>query len=94
MLVGFVIRLIGYAVLLGVTSRVAEALWLRDGLDGVRRLQHFHDLGLTGLLIAPVVLALFGFGRLRDVAVFCGFFLAGAALTAPFVCARVAGLPL
>jgi len=32
-------------------------------------------------LLAPIVLALIGFGRLRDLAVFIGFFLAGAALT-------------
>jgi hypothetical protein len=58
----------------------------------VRRLQHFHDLGLTGLLVAPLVLALVGtIAPLRSAAVFAGFFLAGAALTAPYVCARVAG---
>jgi hypothetical protein len=92
MFVAFVIRLIGYALLLGVTSRVMQALWTGYGLDAVGRLQHFHDLTITGLLIAPVVLAVVGFGRLHAIAVFCGFFLAGAALTAPFVCARVAGV--
>ena len=91
MFVAFVIRLVGYALLLGVTSRVMQTLWTGYGLDTVRRLQHFHDLTITGLLVAPVVLALIGFGRLQAIAVFCGFFLAGAALTAPFVCARVAG---
>ena len=38
-----------------------------------------------------VVLALIGVGPLRSLAVFAGCFLAGAALTAPWVCARVAG---
>jgi hypothetical protein len=44
------------------------------------------------MLIAPLVLALLGVGRLRPVAIFIAFFLAGAALTAPAVCARAAGL--
>lgn len=92
MFVAFVIRLVGYALLLGVTSQVMQALWTGYGLDAIGRLQHFHDLALTGLLVAPVVLALLGFGRLQAIAVFCGCFLAGAALTAPFVCARVAGV--
>ncbi|HEY0614224.1 MAG TPA: hypothetical protein VGC96_06270 [Candidatus Elarobacter sp.] len=92
MLVAFVVRLVAFALLLGVASRVMETLWSNLGLDGVRRLQHFHDLSLTALLVAPVVLALLGAGRLRAVAVFAGCYLAGAAVTAPFVCARVAGL--
>ncbi|HEX3464073.1 MAG TPA: hypothetical protein VHS78_08505 [Candidatus Elarobacter sp.] len=92
MFVAFVLRLVGYALLLGVTSRVMQSLWTGYGLDGVRRLQHFHDVTIAALLIAPVVLALLGFGRLQAVAVFCGFFLTGAALTAPFVCVRVAGV--
>ena len=92
MFVAFVIRLVGYALLLGATSRVMQAMWTANGLDEVRRLQHFHDLTVTGLLVAPVVLAIAGFGRLHAVAIFAGFFLAGAALTAPFVCARVAGV--
>lgn len=89
----FIVRLVGYALLLGVTSRFAQTLWLNDGLDSVRRLQHFHDVGITGLLVAPLVLALVGsIAPLRSLAVFAGFFLTGAALTAPFVCARVAGV--
>jgi hypothetical protein len=92
MFVAFVIRLVGYALLLGIASRVMATLWSDYGLDGVRRLQHFHDLALTALLLAPVVLALIGFGRLQALALFAGCWLAGAAITAPFVCARVAGL--
>ncbi|HEY0393967.1 MAG TPA: hypothetical protein VGD01_05685 [Candidatus Elarobacter sp.] len=92
MFVAFVIRLVGYALLLGVASRAMDALWSSEGLDGVRRLQHFHDVTLTALLVAPVVLALIGFGRLHAVAIFCACSLAGAAVTAPFVCARVAGV--
>jgi hypothetical protein len=90
---GFILRLFGYALLLQLASRAAQSMWLQDGLESVRRLQHFHDLGMTGLLVAPLVLALVGsIVPLRSLAVFAGFFLAGAALTAPFVCERVAGL--
>ena len=88
---GFFIRLVGYAFLLGLATWFSETLWSDYGLDGIAALQPFHDAGILTLRVAPLVLALAGIGRLRDVAVFAGFFLAGAALTAPFVCARVAG---
>ncbi len=91
-MVGFIVRLVFYALLLGVSSRVFQTLWDNFGLDTVGTLHSFHDKGVTGLLVAPVVLALSGVGRLRAIAVFVAFFLAGAALTAPYVCARVAGL--
>jgi len=91
MLANFIIRLVGYAVLLGVASRIAQTLWSNFGLDGIAALQPFHDAGVVALLVAPVVLALIGVGPLRSFAVFAGFYLAGAALTAPWVCARVAG---
>jgi hypothetical protein len=90
---GFIIRLVGYALLLGIASRVAQTFWSNDGLDTVGALASFHDKGVIGLLAAPLVLALIGtIPALRTVTVFLAFFLAGAALTAPFVCARVAGL--
>jgi hypothetical protein len=88
---GFLIRLIGYALLLGMAERIASALWSRYGLDGYSALQPLHDHGITALLVAPLILALIGFGPLRYVALFLGFSLAGAALTAPFVLARVTG---
>ncbi len=91
-MIGFIIRLVGYAALLGIVMRVALVWWSQNGLNDVVALQSFHDRGIGVLLIAPIVLALIGFGRLRDAAVFVGFFLAGAALTAPLVCARVAGV--
>jgi hypothetical protein len=91
-MIGFIIRLVGYVVLLGVVTRVALVWWSQYGLDEVAALQRFHDDGIAVLLVAPIVLALIGFGRLRDLAVFIGFFLVGAALTAPLVCARVAGV--
>lgn len=91
MFVAFVIRLVLYALLLGITSRLAQALWSNHGLDGVTALQPLHDGGLTALLIAPLVLALIGAGRLGWVALFLAFFLAGAALTAPFAFSHLVG---
>ena len=90
-MLGFIVRVVGYALLLGVSSRVAQTLWLNDGLDAVAVLQPLHDAGVITLAVAPIALALIGIGRLRPFAVFVGFALAGAAVTAPFVFARVAG---
>ncbi len=89
---GFLVRLIAYAAFLGIVERIAVTLWSRAGLDGVTVLHPLHHDGIAVLLAAPVALALIGFGPLRALAVFVAFFLAGAALTAPFVCARAAGL--
>ena len=89
---GFLIRLVGYALVLGVIARVAEHLWVARGLDGSIGLQPLHDAGITTLVIAPIVLAALGFGPLRRAAIFVAAFLAGAALTAPFACARFAGV--
>ena len=91
-MLNFIIRLVGYALLLGIASWVARALWSANGLDGIASLQHVHDAGVAVLLVAPVVLALLGFGALRGICVFAGCAIAGAAITAPFVIARVVGL--
>jgi hypothetical protein len=90
-MLGFVIRLIGYALLLGLSAQVANALWSHHGLDAIGALRSFHDKATLLLYVAAIVLALIGFGRLRAPAIFIGFFLAGAALTAPFAIARVVG---
>lgn len=90
-MVNFVIRLVAYAVVLGVTSRVAQTLWSQHGLDGVADLQPLHDEGITTLLVAPIVFALVGFGRLAPLCVFLACLLVGAAITAPFVFARLVG---
>ena len=87
---GFIIRLVGYALLLELSSRFAQQLWVQNGLDNVASLQTLHDDGILALWIAPFVLALFGFGALRTTAIFLGFALAAAALTAPFALARFA----
>jgi hypothetical protein len=74
-----------------VTFRLASYEWAANGLDNLAALQPLHDAGMTALAVAPLVLALCGFGRLRDAAVFLAFALAGAAISAPFAIARVAG---
>ncbi len=85
----FIIRLVCYALLFGVTAYLFQTWWSGDGLDAVGALRSFHDKTVLGLRVAPLVFALIGIGRLRSLAVFLAFLLAGAALTAPFVCARV-----
>jgi hypothetical protein len=87
--IAFVIRLVGYALLIGVPYRIAEYFWERASLDQVDVLRAPHDLAVAILLIAPIVIAFFGFGRLRQTAVFIALYLAGAALTAPFAFARL-----
>ena len=90
-MIGFIIRLVGYGLLLGVASRIAQNAWTNLGIDGIDAAQPLHALGVTLLAVAPAVLALLGVGVLRAVCIFVAFFLAGAAITAPFVLARVAG---
>ena len=89
---GFFVRLVGYALALGIVARIAAALWVKYGLDGSIALQPFHDVGVEVLVIAPLLLALFGFGSLRRPAFFIAAFLIGAALTAPYACAHFAGI--
>jgi len=91
-LAGFFVRLVGYALALGLTARIAGALWVQYGLDGSIALQPFHDLGVEVLVIAPLPLALLGFGAFRRAAFFVAAFLIGAALTAPFAAARFSGI--
>jgi MFS-type transporter involved in bile tolerance (Atg22 family) len=88
---GFIIRLVAYALVLGVTARVAESLWVQNYLDSNVDLRPFHDTGISILEIAPLVLAIVGTGALRRVAIFLAAFLVGVALTAPFACARFGG---
>ena len=88
----FIIRLVWYALLFGVTAYLFQTWWSGDGLDAVGALRSFHDKTILGLRVAPLVLALIGTGRLRSVAAFLAFLLAGAALTAPFVCTRISGV--
>ena len=91
-MVNFIVRLVCYALLFGVSAFVFQQWWSGDGLDAVGALRSFHDKTVLGLRVAPLVLALIGVGRLRSAAVFLAFLVVGAALTAPFVCARVSGV--
>ena len=88
----FIIRLVCYALLFGVTAYLFQTWWSGGGLDPIGALRSFHDKTILALRVAPLVFALVGAGRLRSFAVFTAFLLAGAALTAPFVCARVVGV--
>jgi hypothetical protein len=90
--IDFIVRLVGYALLLGVSSRIAQTAWADLGLDAYDVLQPLHAAGIAVLLVAPVLLALLGTRVLRLPCVFVAFALAGAALTAPYVIARVAGV--
>jgi hypothetical protein len=90
-LAGFLVRLVGYALVFGIVARVAEYLWVRQALDGSIALQPLHDGGITTLVVAPVVFALVGVGPLRSAAIFVAAYLIGAALTAPFALARFVG---
>jgi hypothetical protein len=89
---GFIVRLVGYALVLGVVDRAFDALWVQYALDGSIALQPFHDLAVEVLYIAPLPLALLGFGALRRPMLFIAAFLVGAALTAPWATAHFAGI--
>jgi len=89
-IIAFIIRLVGYALLIGVPVRIAEYFWVRASLDMVDIVRPMHDTAAATATIAPFLLALFGFGALRNVAVFVALYIAGAALTAPFALARLA----
>ena len=89
-LIGFVVRLVGYALFIGIPIGVAEFLWERARLDQVDVLRGPHDTVATIAIYAPFVLALFGFGALRRPAMFLAGYLIGVALTASFAFARLA----
>ncbi len=88
--IAYVVRLVGYALLIGIPVRIAEYFWVRGSLDTVDLLRTPHDVATATATISPFVLALFGFGALRNAAVFAALYIAGAALTAPFAFARLA----
>jgi hypothetical protein len=89
-LISYIVRLVGYALVLGIPGRISEYLWERAALDGVDVLRAPHDAAMTIVIVTPFVLALFGYGVFRRPAVFIAMYLAGAALTAPFALARLA----
>lgn len=89
---GFLVRLVRYAVVLLAVLWIAEQQWERLGLWSYPTLQPFHDAGVFVLVVAPIVLAIVGFGALRVPALFVAAFLIGAALTAPFAVAHFSGI--
>ncbi|MGB8267547.1 MAG: hypothetical protein WCE44_14560 [Candidatus Velthaea sp.] len=88
-IIAFVVRLVGYALIVGIPARLAEWIWQQKNLDTVDELQTPHSIAFLVLGFTPFVLALFGFGRLRNLAVFIALALDGAVLTAPFAFARL-----
>jgi hypothetical protein len=88
--ISYIVRVVGYALALGIPVRIGEYFWERAALDQVDVLRAPHDTAMTIVIVTPFVLALFGFGVFRRPAVFLAMYLAGAALTAPFALARLA----
>ncbi len=89
-IIGFVIRFVGYSLLIGVPVRIAQYFWERAALDHNDILSGPHDIGVVIAIITPFVLALVGYGALRRPAIFVAMYIAGAALTAPFAMLRFA----
>jgi len=87
--IGYIMRLVGYALVVGIPARIAEWLWEQKHVDAVDQLQGPHSTATLVLEIAPFLLALFGFGRLRNLAVFIALVIDGALITAPFAFARL-----
>jgi predicted exporter len=87
-IIAFIVRLVGYALLIGIPVRIAEYFWVRASLDQVDLLRPSHDVATVTATLAPFILAFFGFGALRKTAVFVACYIVGAALTAPFALAR------
>jgi len=86
----FIVRFLIYAIVLGATYGIAQALWAARNLDSNSDLNYVHATGVTVLMIAPLVLAIVA-AIARPLAIFVLFFLVGAVLTAPFALARFAG---
>ena len=89
-IIAFIVRLVGYGLVIGIPARIAEYAWERLGLDRVAMLQAPHDQAILIASIATVGVSLVGFGPLRRIAIFIAFYIAGALLTAPFAFARLA----
>jgi len=87
--IGYIMRLVGYALLVGIPARLAEWFWQQKNLDTVDQLQAPHSYAVFALTAVPFVLALFGFGRFRNLAIFVALALDGAVLTAPFTFAHL-----
>jgi len=89
-IIGYIMRLVGYALLVGIPARLAQWFWEQRNLDAVDALQTLHSAAVFAVAFTPFVLAFFGFGRLRSAAVFIALALDGAVVTAPFALSRLA----
>ncbi|MBV8152306.1 MAG: hypothetical protein JOY59_12175 [Candidatus Eremiobacteraeota bacterium] len=86
----FLLRFVGYAMVLAIAYALGSYFWYRNGLDGVDALADVRALGFAIFVFAPFLLALVG-AVARSFSVFVLFFLVGAMLTAPFALARLTG---
>jgi hypothetical protein len=89
-IIAIIVRVVGYGLVVGIPARLAEYFWQRAGLDRVDVLRAPHDTAIAIAIVATLLIALVGYGRLRKPAIFAAFYLAGALVTAPFAFARLA----
>jgi len=86
----FIVRFLGYSLVLWAAYAIAQSLWTHAGLDLNEGFDGLHSQGITILTVAPLVLAIIAIIA-RPVAIFVLFYLVGAVLTAPFALARFGG---
>lgn len=86
----FIVRFLAYSLILWVTYAIAQAQWTGADLDLNDNFGSLHSLGVSVLMISPLVLAIVAMIA-RPVAIFVLFYLVGAVLTAPFALARFGG---
>ena len=84
----YLIRLVGYAIIFGIATRIADFLWVQDGLEALDQLQGWHDEGVSVMTWAPIVVAFISLLAPR-IALFLAFLAIGAALSAPYAFARI-----
>ena len=84
----YLLRLVGYAIILGIATRIADAMWVQDGLDSFGQLQTWHGEGLTAMTWAPIVIAFISLAAPR-IALFLAFLAIGAVLSEPYAFARM-----
>jgi hypothetical protein len=84
----FLLRFIGYAIVMAIAYGIANFFWAQNGLDFVDTVQGLHSLAVVVVGVAPLILALVAIVA-RPVAVFLLFYIAGAIVTAPFALARL-----
>jgi hypothetical protein len=86
----FIVRFLGYSIVLWLSYALAQAQWTNADLDLDDNMLSLHSIGITVLTISPLVLAIVAIVA-RPLALFVLFYLVGAVLTAPFALARFGG---